>query len=115
VDEEATIEAVERFNAAVASRDVDAIMATMTDDCVWETTTPPDGGCFEGQAAVRKALEEFYASSPVTDFETEELFACGDRATMRWIYRFGDGHVRGVDVLKVRDGKVAEMLAYVKG
>jgi hypothetical protein len=26
-----------------------------------------------------------------------------------------DGHVRGVDVLRVRDGRVAEKLAYVKG
>jgi hypothetical protein len=25
------------------------------------------------------------------------------------------GHVRGVDVMRVRDGKVAEKLAYVKG
>ncbi len=27
----------------------------------------------------------------------------------------GEGHVRGVDVFRVRDGKVAEKLSYVKG
>jgi hypothetical protein len=27
----------------------------------------------------------------------------------------GDGHVRGVDILRIRDGKIAESLAYVKG
>jgi hypothetical protein len=33
----------------------------------------------------------------------------------RWRYEWGDGHVRGVDVFRVRDGLVAEKLAYVKG
>ena len=27
----------------------------------------------------------------------------------------GPGHARGVDVIRVRDGKVAEKLSYVKG
>ena len=111
----ATIEAVKRLDAALDRRDVDAYMAAMTDDCGWETTTPPDGQRHEGQAAMRKALEEFFASSPVTLFEGEEFFACGDCATVRWTYRFRDGHVRGVDVIRVRDGKVAEILSYVKG
>jgi hypothetical protein len=33
----------------------------------------------------------------------------------RWRYDWGDGHVRGVDVIRVRDGQIAESLAYVKG
>jgi hypothetical protein len=32
-----------------------------------------------------------------------------------WRYSWADGHVRGVDVIRVRDGKVAEKLSYVKG
>jgi hypothetical protein len=39
---------------------------------------------------------------------------------MRWRHRWIDqagtrGHVRGVDLFRVRDGKVAEKLSYVKG
>jgi SnoaL-like domain len=47
----------------------------------------------------------------------EEIFAAGARAVVRWVFRWDDtgGHVRGVDVIRVRDGKVAEKLAYVKG
>ncbi len=53
-------------------------------------------------------------------FETEELIIVGDRAVERWCHRWVDsaghpGHVRGVDVLRVRDGKIAEKLSYVKG
>ena len=55
--------------------------------------------------------------SQAPDFETEEIFATGDRALVRWVFHWddADGHVRGVDVMRVRDGKVAEKLAYVKG
>jgi hypothetical protein len=32
-----------------------------------------------------------------------------------WRYDWDGGHVRGIDVFTVRDGLVAEKLAYVKG
>jgi ketosteroid isomerase-like protein len=120
-DTSATIAAIQRFNDAFNAHDVAAVMAAMTDDCVFENTyPPPDGRRYEGQQAVRATWEEFFQSSPSAAFETEELFACGDRATVRWRYRWTEadgteGHVRGVDVFRVRGGKVAEKLAYVKG
>lgn len=117
----ATIAAIERFDEAFNRHDVDATMAAMTDDCVFESTGPaPDGPRFVGQEAVRTVWEDFFRSSPAAYFETEELFATGDRCTVRWLYHFSKddptaGHIRGVDVFRVRDGKVAEKLAYVKG
>ena len=48
-------------------------------------------------------------------FEAEEVIDAGDRVIQLWCYRWNGGHVRGVDVFKVRDGKVSEKLAYVKG
>ncbi len=111
-----TLDVIERFNAAFNRHDVDAIMALMTDDCVFENTSPaPDGERREGQAAVRSAWEELFGSTPGARFDAEDIFACGDRCTVRWRYSWGDGHVRGVDVFRVRDGKVVEKLSYVKG
>ena len=116
-----TLAAVERFNEAFNRHDADTVMAAMTDDCVFEnTSTSPDGTRYEGQAAVRACWEAFFAASPLAIFETEEVFAAGDRGVVRWLYRWGGagdggGHVRGVDVFRVRDGKVAEKLSYVKG
>ena len=111
---------VRRFNDAFNRHDVDAIMALMTDDCVFENTRPaPDGTRYEGQAAVRACWEQFFANSPQARFEFTDLFAAGDRCVVRWTYHWvkssGSGHVRGVDVLRVRGGKVAEKLSYVKG
>jgi ketosteroid isomerase-like protein len=118
---EATFVAVERFNDAFNRQDMEALMALVTDDCVFENTyPPPDGARFAGREAVRAAWAEFFGSSPHATFESEDLFACGDRAVVRWLYRWVDangraGHIRGVDVMRVRNGKVAEKLAYVKG
>jgi ketosteroid isomerase-like protein len=119
-DEQATRAAVDRFNEAFNRHDVDAVMAAMTDDCVFESTSPPNGDRHEGQAAVRKAWEEFFAASPSAHFDAEDVIAAGDRCTVQWRYRWQneDGtanEIRGVDVLRVRDGKVAEKFAYVKG
>jgi ketosteroid isomerase-like protein len=107
--------ALAQFSSAFDRADVDAIMALMTDDCVFESTAPPDGVRYEGQAAVRAAWEQLFASSPGARFETEELVVCGDRAMSRWRYEWAGGHVRGVDVFRLRDGLVAEKLSYVKG
>jgi len=117
----ATIAAVQRIHEAINRHDVEDVMANMTEDCVFENTAPPpDGERFEGRAAVRAAWETFFQSSSQTAFEIEEMIALGDRAVVRWLYRWVNmtgkaGYVRGVDVIRVRDDKVAESLAYVKG
>jgi ketosteroid isomerase-like protein len=114
-----TMAAVERFNEAFNRHDVDAVMAAMTDDCIFESTSPPDGDRFVGQASVRAVWEGFFASTPSAHFAAEEQFAAGDRCVVRWLYTWEESgerrHLRGVDVLKVRDGKLVEKLAYVKG
>lgn len=116
-----TMAAVARLNDALNRHDVDAVMAAMSDDCVFENTyPPPDGERFEGQDFVCAFWENMLRSSPSAHFEAEEIFAAGDRCVVRWRYTYDgpDGqteHIRGVDVLRVRDGKVAEKLAYVKG
>jgi uncharacterized protein (TIGR03086 family) len=108
--------AVARFSTAFGSGDVDGIMALMTDDCVFESTGPaPDGGRFEGQPAVRQVWADLFGGTGGARFEEEESFVSGDRAVLRWRYTWTDGHVRGVDVLRLRDGKVAEKFSYVKG
>ncbi len=116
-----TIQAIEHFNEVFNRHDVDAIMAAMTDDCVFENTAPfPDGTRYVGQAAVRAFWVDFFAGSPHARFSTEDMFAAEDRCVVRWRYDWGvssgePGHIRGVDVFRVREGKVAEKMAYVKG
>jgi ketosteroid isomerase-like protein len=112
-----TLQIVRQFHEAFNRHDVDAIMALMTDDCVFENTfPPPDGARLVGQAEVRACWAQLFLDAPTAHFAVEELFASGSRAVLRWRYAWGaDGHVRGVDVYRVREGRVAEKLSYVKG
>jgi hypothetical protein len=64
--------------------------------------------------------EGLFRASPDVTFAVEEVFAFDDRCTVRWLMRYtgddGAGHrLRGVDVFRVREGKVADKLSYVKG
>jgi len=118
---QSTLATVQKFNEAVNQHDLAAVMAHMTEDCVFENTyPPPDGERYTGQTAVRGFWEKFFASSSQASFETEAMFACGEQCVVRWRYRWVEpdgksGHIRGVDVLRVREGKVAEKFSYVKG
>jgi uncharacterized protein (TIGR03086 family) len=112
--------ALARFNAAFGSADMEAVLDLVTDDCVFEATGPaPDGTRHSGRDAVRAAWEEVFAT-PGMAFVEEESYVQGDRATVRWRYEWHppdgtSGHVRGVDVMRFRDGKVCEKFSYVKG
>jgi ketosteroid isomerase-like protein len=106
---------VTEFGDAWGRHDLEAALAMITDDCVFDATGPaPDGARHVGRDAIRAAWQEIFADVS-SGFEAEETFASGDRVVQRWRYSWADGHVRGVDVFTVRDGKVAAKLSYVKG
>ena len=110
---------VDHFNEAFNRHDPDAVASLLTDDTVFEDTSPvPDGSRIEGKAAVAEFWRGWFERNPDARFEVEEMIVTGDRAVVRWVYRkMRDGrpwHLRGVDLFTVRDGKVAAKLAYVK-
>ena len=109
------IDIVEAFGEAWTAHDLDATMALVSDDCIFDATGPaPDGVRHVGSQAVREAWAAIFAD-PDTTFSVEEVFDAGDRVVQRWRYDWDGGHVRGVDLFKVRDSLVVEKLSYVKG
>ncbi len=116
-----TLTTIAAFNDACNRADVEAMMAVTAEDVIFENTwPPPDGTRTTGREAFRAFWVDFFRDSKNPRFEAEEVIPAGDRCVTRWIYRWDNadgtsGHVRGVDVFKVRDGKVAEKLSYVKG
>ena len=119
-EEEGTRKVIDRFNEAFNRHDADALALLLTDDTVFEDTSPaPDGQRIEGKAAVIAFWREWFARNPDAVFEAEDVIVSGDRAVVRWVYRkLRNGqpwHLRGVDVFTVRGGRVAAKLAYVKG
>ena len=112
-----TAEVVQRFNAAFQRKDAAAIPDLVAPDCIMEAMQPaPDGLRVEGYQANVDFWQAMVADMKGA-FEVEAVIISGDRATIRWRYRFGAGEaesVRGVTLILVRDGKVVEALAYAK-
>jgi ketosteroid isomerase-like protein len=118
--EQATRTTVDSFNEVFNRHDADGLAALLTEDTVFEDTSPaPDGKRIEGRAAVVEFWRGWFARNPDARFEAEEVIVSGNRAIVLWVYRkMRNGqpwHLRGVDVFTVRDGKVAAKRAYVKG
>lgn len=110
-----TAEVVRRFNQAFQDQDPEIFRQLVGPDCVMETIQPaPDGTRYEGYD-VNVAFWQAMAADRVNLFEVEDTAAMGDRATVRWRYRFGDGgSLRGVTLMRVREGRIVEALAYAK-
>jgi len=118
--EQSTRTAINNFNEAFNRHDADALSEFLTDDTVFEDTSPvPDGRRIDGKAAVVDFWRGWFSRNTDAHFDAEEVIISGNRATVLWVYRkMRNGqpwHIRGVDIFTVRNGKVAAKLAYVKG
>ena len=109
------------FNEAFNRHDVADMMELMSEDCLFENTVPaPDGTVHKGKEAIAQFWQGFFRESPQAHIEIEEIFGMGFRCVMRWRYEWVNeaekkGHVRGVDIFKLKDGLISEKLSYVKG
>jgi ketosteroid isomerase-like protein len=114
---EATAEVVRRFISAFQHKDAAQIRDLVAPDCIMEAMQPaPDGLRVEGYEA-NVAFWQAMVADPHGSFEVEDVVISGDRATNRWRYHFGAGEgssLRGVTLIRVRDGKITEALAYAK-
>ena len=67
------LDLMDRFIAALNSHDLDAVAALVTDDIVFESTSPPpDGTRYEGRDAVRRIWGEMLTATPQARFSVEE-------------------------------------------
>lgn len=118
---ESAVRVVLQFNEALNQHDVPAMMALMSENVVFENTAPaPDGTRYEGKETVTQFWQDFFRQSSQAHIQGEDIFGLGERCIMLWRYSWVDehgqeGHVRGVDVYRVRGGLILEKLSYVKG
>jgi ketosteroid isomerase-like protein len=110
-----TAAVIDRFNQAFLEHDPELLLGLIAEDCVMESVEPaPDGTRYEGRDTCL-AFWQTLATDPNSSFAPEDVVVLGDRAIIRWRYRFGeDASIRGVNLMHVRDGQVVEALGYVK-
>jgi ketosteroid isomerase-like protein len=112
-----TLQTIQRFNQAFVQHDASLLEGLIAEDCVMESVEPaPDGTRFVGRAACLEFWQKL-ANNRDGAFTTEDIVAIDERAIILWRYHFGQGQaqsVRGVNVMRVRDGLITEALGYVK-
>jgi steroid delta-isomerase-like uncharacterized protein len=118
---EVTTEVLEAFADAWNRHDADAIMAFMTEDCVFEASAGPDvcGTRYAGRDAVRAGFAEVWATFPDAHWGNARHIVCGARGVSEWTFTGtrSDGtrvEVHGCDLFTFRDGKIALKNSYRK-
>ena len=118
VMEAETAAVIRRFNDAFQLHDPSLLDDLIAPDCVLENSTPAaDGSRHVGRDACL-ALWKGIVSTPGTRFDLEDVVVSGERATIRWRFRWEDDHassVPGVNLMRVRAGLIVEGVGYVKG
>ena len=113
-----TADVMRRFNEVFLRHDPAPLIDLVAEDCVIENTKPaPNGARQVGRDACVAAWTEI-ATTPGTHFDLEEVFVAGSRAIIRWRFCWGESEadsVRGVNLMRVRDGLIVEAMGYVKG
>jgi hypothetical protein len=113
-----TTEAViDRFNRAFQERDPSLLEDIIAPDCVMESVQPaPDGTRYEGYDASFSSWKALI-DDLTSHFDVEDVRVGDEWALIRWRYVWGSGHsdsVRGVNVMRVVDGKIVEAAGYSK-
>jgi ketosteroid isomerase-like protein len=112
-----TLQILQQFNQAFVQYDGSLLDNLIAEDCVMESVEPaPDGTRFEGRSACLEFWHKLAANRDGA-FTAEDIVAFGEYGFIRWRYRFGPGlsqSVRGVNVMRVRDGQIVEAMGYVK-
>lgn len=113
-----TEEVLRRFNQVFLDHDPAPLAGLVDEHCVIENTTPaPDGARMVGRDAC-VALWTQIATTPGTHFTPEDLIVMGERGIILWRYHWGPEQAdsaRGVNLMRVKHGRIVEALGYVKG
>jgi hypothetical protein len=108
-----TATVITQFNEAFQKRAPDKLVDIIATDCVMEGVGPaPDGNVWTGYDECLAGWQSLVAD-PAMHFDVEHVDVDGDRAVIRWRLTGADSF-RGVNLMRVRDGKIVEALGYGK-
>ncbi|MBR0649655.1 nuclear transport factor 2 family protein [Roseomonas terrae] len=113
---------VRQLYDAYVGGDMATVMASLTDDVCWTSGDGPSAapwcGCRNGRAGVEQYFAELAAKCSILDYRVGEIIVDGDRVAVTAVVRARYHHsgaereVTKVDVIRMRDGQVAEFREY---
>lgn len=101
--------------------DVEAVMRHFDDNCVFYTVAGDGqaGNRIEGAEAIAKAFSSVWAGMKDAEWADHTHFVAGERGVSQWTFRGTDKdgnriEADGVDLFRIRDGKIVEKNAFRK-
>jgi ketosteroid isomerase-like protein len=117
ITDELTADVIRQFNESFRLHDISILDKLVAEDCVMEGAMPAPNGV---RTVGKKDCIDFWQqlmSATDTLFSPEEVTIMGEKAIILWRYQWGDGEensVRGVTIVTVKNGLIAEALGSVK-
>ena len=105
----------------INNHDIERMINLISKDCSLETSNPaPDGVRILGKEAIRDYWINLFVEKPDLHVKVEEIMGFGLRCLLFWRIEWTDkwgekAHLRGIDIYKIREDKIDEMLSFVKG
>jgi ketosteroid isomerase-like protein len=121
MDHDDAVQMLTAIASAFDAHDLDAIMAHIAEDAVFEGPrgSDPWGTRFVGREAIREAFAARFAGIPDVRYREDSHFVDGDRGASEWTLSgtTTEGQrieVRGCDLWTFRDGRVVKKDSYWK-
>src|SRR5215468_6542639 len=115
-----TLQRLQRFGAAWAAGDLDALMSYMTDDCVYSASVGPEpGSTYRGKNEVRRGFAAVLAYDHGRERRDGNAFINGNVRVTEWSFYETDANgtgrlIRGCDIFEFADGKIRKKDAFRK-
>jgi hypothetical protein len=112
-----TDEVIAQFNEAFRQHDISILEPLIDESCIMEAAMPaPNGETTIGKEDCLAFWRQLIDAKG-TQFTPEKVIVALENAIIFWRFSWGEGDensVRGVNIMKVKNGKVTEALGYVK-
>jgi ketosteroid isomerase-like protein len=116
-----TLSLMQRHAAAWNAHDSEALLGLMTSDCIYDASAGKSatGERYVGHKALKPAFEAIWTTFKDARWDDTEHFVCGAQGFTTWTFRGTkvDGstvEVKGLDLLRFRDGKICHKDTYRK-
>ena len=116
--EQETLEIITQFNLAFQKKDPTLLHKIVDTNCVMEGSMPPPDGITISGYESNIAFWTEMIDTLNTQFSPESVDIAGEKATIKWKFMWGEkleNHIRGVSLATVRNKKILEVVAYIKG
>lgn len=108
-----SVEMLQAFAEAWNNHDLEALMAFMTEDCIYDASAGPEawGTRFEGMASVREGYAKIWEVFPDAHWGNARHFVHGDQGVSQWTFTgtMKDGlrvEMHGCDIFVLRGDKI---------